>query len=77
MGWFSSDEVVKAGETAGNIANNMVLKNDTATKAEFLLLIIAIIKLAEFIYIVYTGYVRRLRKRYNNSNGGTRNFEMA
>lgn len=61
----------------GRIANNMVLKSDAATKAEILLLIIAIIKLAEFIYIIYTGYARRLRKPYNNSYGGARNYEMA
>lgn len=55
----------------------MVLKSDAATEAEILLLIIATIKLAEFIYIIYTGYVRRLRKPYNNSYGGARNYEMA
>lgn len=77
MGWFSSDETVKAGETTGNIANNMVLKNEVTTRVEILLLIIAIIKLAEFIYIVYTGYVRRLKKRYYNNTTGLRNHEMA
>lgn len=77
MGWFSSDEVVKAGETSGNIANNMVLKNENTNRVEILLLIIAIIKLAEFIYIFYTGYVRRLKKRYFNAPTGGRNHDMA
>lgn len=73
MGWFSSDEVVTTGDTTGNIANHMVLKTDAATRVEVLLLIIAIIKLVELFYIVYSGYVRRLKKRFvNNSNGAQR-----
>lgn len=77
MGWFSSDEIVNAGETTGNIANKMVLKNEPTNRVEILLLVIAIIKLAEFIYIIYSGYVRRLKKRYNNTSSGHRDHEMA
>lgn len=47
MGWFSSD-VVKTG----NIINNMILENDSTNRVEVLLLVIAIIKMAEFIHIV-------------------------
>lgn len=76
MGWFSSDENIKAGETTGNIANNMVLRESATTRVEILLIIIAIIKMAEFIYIIYSGFVRRLKKRfYNGSN--TNQHEMS
>lgn len=77
MGWFSSDEIVKTGETTGNIANNILLKNETTNRVEILLLIIAIIKLVEFIYFIYSGYVRRLKKRCYNNTAGARNRKMA
>lgn len=76
MGWFSSDEVVTAGETTGNIANHLTLNNEAATRVELLLIIIAIIKLVEFIYIIYSGHVRRLKKRYFNNTVNTNNHEM-
>lgn len=69
--------MVKTAETTGNVANNMVLKDEAETHVELLLLIIAVIKLAELVYIIYTSYVRRLRKPFNNNNPtGARNIEM-
>lgn len=71
MGFFSADEneVIKTSDTTGNINNNLVLSNAAETYVEILLLIIAIIKVVEFLYIVYTNYIRRLKRRFGGTNG--------
>lgn len=77
MGWFSSDEIVTTGDTTGNIANHMVLKTEAAVRVEALLLFIATIKLVELIYIIYAGYIRRLKKRFANNSTGAQRHELA
>lgn len=70
MGWFSSDEteIVKSSDNSGNINNHLVLSGNEVTYVEILLLFIALLKLAEFLFIVYTSHIRRVRKRYNGAN---------
>lgn len=69
MGFWSADEneVIKTSDSTGNINNNLVLSNEAETYVEILLLIIAIIKLAEFIYIIYTSHIRRMKRRFGNN----------
>lgn len=68
MGWFSSDvnenEAIKTSDTTGNISNNIIFGGDDVTYVEIILLIIAVIKFAAFVYIIYTSHIRRMKIRY-------------
>lgn len=68
MGLFGSDEssAVKTSDTTGNISNNIVNKNSNEF-IEIMLVIISIFKLLEFAMIVYSSFIRKIKKRYNSS----------
>lgn len=68
MGFFGSDEssAVKTSDSTGNISNNIVNKNSNEF-IEIMLVIISIFKLLEFAMIVYSSFIRKIKKRYNGS----------
>lgn len=70
MGFFSSDEaaVVKTSDTTGNIHNNIVISKEAENTIEILLLIIAIFKFLEFLMMIYSGFIRKIKKRYGAVN---------
>lgn len=70
MGIFSSDETVTTKTTVntGDIHNNIALSEDTGTTIKVLLIVITILKLLEFAMIIYSSFIRRIKKKYNGAN---------
>lgn len=69
MGFFSSDEAdaVKTSDTTGNINNNIVLTRSADRTMEILLVIITVLKLLEFAMVIYSNFLRKIKKRYNGT----------
>lgn len=71
--YYDKSEHTKNNEANENVHNNWILNKNTETAVVILLLIIVVLKIIEFVYIVYTGHVRRLRKRYLHSTNPNNN----
>lgn len=69
MGFFSSDEsaAVKTSDTQGNISNNIVLTKNADRTMEVLMIVLTILKLLEFVMLIYSNFIRKIKKRYNGA----------
>lgn len=72
MGWWDSSEeqVIKDNQINGlgngNISN--VILGDSADTLLILVIILTVLKFLEFAFVIYTGHVRKIKKRYNNAH---------
>lgn len=59
---------VKTSDTTGNIHNSIVFSEDAGNTIKVLLVIITILKVLEFAMIIYSNFIRKIKKRYNGAN---------
>lgn len=71
----SSDSKAIQPDTTGNVqnSNNFIFSDSENTSqyyyySEILLSIMTVIKLVELAYILYSGYIRKIKKKYSNSS---------
>ncbi len=79
-GWFSKNEESKTVETNGQITNNVVI-DDTVNihnlEIIIMLFIITVLKLIEFVCVIYNTHRRKLKKRFMKSNLNLNNSSSA
>lgn len=79
-GWFSKNEENKIVENDGQVTNNVIIQ-DTINVYSFeiiiMLLIITVLRVIEFVCIIYSNHTRNLKKKFMKSSVNLNNHSAA
>jgi hypothetical protein len=67
MGWFSADEPTSKAENTGTVNNNVTITDTVNIHNDHVVLVlylIAAIKIAEVIYVLFKTYNKKNKKKY-------------
>jgi hypothetical protein len=79
-GWFSKNEENKIVENDGQVTNNVIIQ-DTINVYSFeiiiMLLIVTVLRVIEFVCIIYSNHTRNLKRKFMKSSVNLNNHSAA